>query len=122
MAMGAIAARMSTSGYSSQPKPKTRKLGQRPLSGTGRASTVSKVRRTKLEVYGTKASWQETTAEVKKRDGYKCVDCGSIHNLEVHHTMAASRGGKTQQLYLKTLCDVCHSKQPGHKHLKARLK
>ena len=113
MATRSTQSRMGGSGSSAK-----RKLGSRPSSGSKGPSVVAKVRRSKQEVYGTRSDWVEICAEIKKRAGNKCEDCGSTDRLEVHHTMPASRGGKTIKLYLRLLCHRCHSRRPGHSHMR----
>lgn len=93
----------------------------RPV-GPKRASTVSKVRRTKVQAYGTKSDWAALSAACLKRDGNRCKQCGSPsrpgNRLNAHHIISVSRGGKSVLFNLKTLCETCHSKQPGHGHMR----
>ena len=44
------------------------------------------------------------------RDKYTCQDCGSTENLEVHHLLPISQGGKNTLNNLKTVCHDCHVK------------
>ncbi|MDW7646431.1 MAG: YHYH domain-containing protein [Desulfuromonadales bacterium] len=48
-------------------------------------------------------------AVVKARDGYRCVICGSTHQLEVDHRRALMNGGDNAEGNLATLCDDCHT-------------
>ena len=53
-----------------------------------------------------------------KRDGFKCVDCGSdsgSRNLLVHHIDESRKTGKlnNHQDNLVTLCKQCHAKRHG---------
>jgi 5-methylcytosine-specific restriction endonuclease McrA len=48
---------------------------------------------------------------VLKRDKYKCTECGSMTNLEVHHIKARSKGGSDEMNNLTTLCLMCHAKK-----------
>ena len=48
-------------------------------------------------------------AVVKARDGYRCVICGSTHQLEVDHRRALMNGGDNTEGNLATLCDDCHT-------------
>lgn len=77
-------------------------------------SGVVRIRRGK-EAYTDR--WREISRKIKKRDGYRCTKCGSKNDLEVHHIIPISRGGKTVEINLTTLCGFCHSKQPRHNHL-----
>jgi 5-methylcytosine-specific restriction endonuclease McrA len=50
---------------------------------------------------------------VLERDGWRCQECGSVKNLQVHHLKARSQlGGDTMQ-NLITLCVSCHAKVHG---------
>lgn len=42
------------------------------------------------------------------RDNHTCQDCGSTVNLEIHHILPISQGGKNTLDNLKTLCHNCH--------------
>ncbi len=50
--------------------------------------------------------------DVLRRDGFRCVLCGSSANdgvkLEVDHIFPVSKGGKTELSNLRTLCDRCN--------------
>lgn len=71
-------------------------------------------------------SWFEIRKLVLERDNYRCralvlrdgkyVPCNSTENLEVHHRVPLSKGGKTTPLNLITLCGRCHEAR--HLHLK----
>ncbi|MBI5290710.1 MAG: HNH endonuclease [Chloroflexi bacterium] len=43
-----------------------------------------------------------------ERDGYRCADCGSRENLDVHHTKPRRKGGQDTLDNLVTLCEKCH--------------
>lgn len=49
---------------------------------------------------------------IMKRDGFKCVICGRSQNdgakLHVDHIKPVSKGGKTEESNLRTLCDMCN--------------
>ena len=78
-------------------------------------SIVAKIRRSRAQVYG--SNWSELSREIKKRDGNRCTMCGSTDSLQVHHIIPASKGGTSAPINLKTLCESCHARQPGHRHL-----
>lgn len=46
-----------------------------------------------------------------KRDGYKCVSCGSKQDLTIDHIYPFSRGGVTTAKNLRTLCFQCNIKK-----------
>lgn len=52
---------------------------------------------------------QEAKQSVKRRDGHKCVVCGSTVKLEVDHIRALMNGGSNNKSNLATLCDDCHT-------------
>ena len=45
---------------------------------------------------------------VLRRDGYRCVVCGSTQDLEVDHRRALQNGGDNRLSNLATLCHECH--------------
>lgn len=66
--------------------------------------------------------WKEKRAEIIKRDDYKCRNCGTRNQLQVHHrqyhinskTGAKLNPWQYHSRYLITLCKSCH--EIGHKH------
>jgi 5-methylcytosine-specific restriction endonuclease McrA len=48
--------------------------------------------------------------EVLKRDHWRCQNCGSLQNLQVHHQELRSHSGSDVEENLITLCDLCHSR------------
>ena len=46
--------------------------------------------------------------QVLNRDGWKCQDCGSSINLQVHHLVRRSQLGWDELENLMTLCAECH--------------
>jgi hypothetical protein len=65
-----------------------------------------------------KPSWQDRYANrrvpdnlraaVLMRDGGRCRKCGRALNLEIDHIVPVSKGGKTQESNLQTLCRRCN--------------
>lgn len=47
--------------------------------------------------------------DVFKRDGYKCVKCGSDSDLTIDHEKPKSKGGGNEIGNLKTMCRSCNS-------------
>jgi 5-methylcytosine-specific restriction endonuclease McrA len=64
--------------------------------------------------------WKRKREEILKRDQHQCCNCGSKHQLEVHHRqyhIHSVTGEKRYpwdyaNTYLITLCATCHMK--GH--------
>jgi len=53
--------------------------------------------------------WHDICAAVLARDGYRCQECGSQENLDVHHKQARKDGGSEEFENLVTLCERCHT-------------
>jgi len=54
----------------------------------------------------------ERKLRTKMRDGYKCVRCGSLEKLSIHH----KQGTKSHRLEdLETLCQKCHHAEHGYR-------
>jgi len=51
--------------------------------------------------------------QVLERDGWRCQDCGSMENLQVHHLKLRSRLGNDTITNLIALCAFCHGKRHG---------
>ena len=51
--------------------------------------------------------WQQWRSYIKARDGYACQDCGTRHNLHVHH-MTYARFKHERHTDLITVCNQCH--------------
>jgi hypothetical protein len=58
-------------------------------------------------------------AAVLLRDGARCRRCRTVVNLEVDHIVPVSRGGRTEESNLQTLCRRCNRRK--WKKLIARL-
>ena len=48
---------------------------------------------------------------VFERDGWRCQQCGSMKNLQVHHIKRRSQLGGDVMPNLITLCVICHEKR-----------
>jgi len=53
-------------------------------------------------------SYRQLSREVLARDGWRCQDCGTARNLQIHHLRSRSRLGGDVEENLITLCAVCH--------------
>ncbi|MDH0335159.1 HNH endonuclease [Metapseudomonas otitidis] len=47
--------------------------------------------------------------QVFERDAYRCLRCGTHHNLRADHVVPESAGGETSLQNLQTLCAPCNS-------------
>lgn len=69
--------------------------------------------------------WQEKRQEILNRDNHKCVYCGTMYNLQVHHKYYCKypNGFRVYPWNypddaLITLCDKCHKKVHNKKKIK----
>lgn len=93
-----------------------RRRPSRPITGPTKPRVVSKIRRTREQAYT--SNWRAISTEVKRRAGYRCEKCGTCNGpFEADHKIPVSKGGKTTWSNLWCLCQPCHDKRPGHKHL-----
>ena len=53
-------------------------------------------------------SYQALCRQVLKRDGWKCQQCGTSTQLEIHHIRFRSALGGDTEENLITLCSGCH--------------
>ena len=70
---------------------------------------LRKVKRIKLG----KQIYRRLMKKVLERDGWRCRECGSIENLQVHHKIHRSQQGDDSLANLITLCVHCHMKEHG---------
>ena len=57
--------------------------------------------------------------KIFKRDGNKCVLCSSTDNLQLDHIVSLSKGGKTEESNLQTLCEACNKEKGAGKKSQA---
>lgn len=75
-----------------------------------------------------KEEWKEKRKTILERDDYKCRNCGSENELQVHHRQYHIDLNTGEKLppwqyhgrYLISLCTDCH--QTGHQHYKVPTK
>ena len=53
-------------------------------------------------------AYRDLHRNVLERDGWRCQECGSLSNLEVHHIEHRSQTGNDSEENLITLCSSCH--------------
>jgi 5-methylcytosine-specific restriction protein A len=56
--------------------------------------------------------WDVVRFEAKRRDGFKCVECGKRGRLEVHHVLPVRTHPQLafDMSNVKTLCVPCHAR------------
>jgi len=52
--------------------------------------------------------YEQLRLKVLRRDGWKCQNCGSAKDLQVHHQTFRSQLGNDCDANLITLCVTCH--------------
>jgi len=66
----------------------------------------------KLESSGLPPAREQITEDVRflvwRRDGGKCVKCGSNKNLEFDHIIPVSKGGSNTERNIQLLCENCN--------------
>jgi hypothetical protein len=69
--------------------------------------------RGELAMEGTKRRHipHSVVSEVYRRDGAKCVICGSVENLQLDHIIPFSKGGADTAENLQVLCQKCNLKK-----------
>jgi len=55
-------------------------------------------------------AYQQLCRQVLQRDGWRCQQCGSRTNLQVHHMKFRSHVGTDSEENLITLCCECHER------------
>ncbi len=58
-------------------------------------------------------AYQQLCWQVLRRDGWRCQQCGSRTNLQVHHIQLRSHSGEDAKENLITLCSECHNRTHG---------
>jgi 5-methylcytosine-specific restriction endonuclease McrA len=53
-------------------------------------------------------AYRQLYRQVLARDGWRCQDCGTAYNLQVHHIHSRGRLGDDAEENLITLCAGCH--------------
>jgi 5-methylcytosine-specific restriction endonuclease McrA len=66
------------------------------------------------------AYWPELRQLVLDRDKHRCGNCGSTHELHVHHIVPLSLGGTNEMGNLRTLCRSCHERL--HPHMRGQTR
>jgi 5-methylcytosine-specific restriction endonuclease McrA len=53
-------------------------------------------------------AYAQLRRQVLERDHWRCQNCGSLQNLQVHHQQLRSQSGSDVEDNLITLCEACH--------------
>lgn len=65
-----------------------------------------------IPIYGRPKRWPRyLKVKIFKRDGHKCLICGSCDELTIDHIIPISKGGSNRDNNLMTLCKVCNQKK-----------
>jgi 5-methylcytosine-specific restriction endonuclease McrA len=72
------------------------------------AMTSLRHKRPRLRLDST--SYRVICKKVFARDGWRCQNCGSSSNLQIHHIIRRSSLGHDSEQNLITLCKNCHEK------------
>lgn len=89
-----------------------------------RKTSKQRVAKITRDGYGDATSWYSLCAEIRKRDGHKCVKCDTPEDRtlgvyhDVHHVRPLSKGGTTTKANLILLCKNCHEGK--HKHMRRK--
>jgi len=87
------------------------KAGENPISaGTKNFARPLIIRLLNYVKYRVK-NLKVNRARIYKRDGHKCVYCGSNKNLTIDHVLPKSRGGTNRWTNLVTCCGSCNRKK-----------
>jgi 5-methylcytosine-specific restriction endonuclease McrA len=54
-------------------------------------------------------SYESLRQQILRRDSWRCQLCGTMSNLEVHHSEFRSHSGTDSGENLITLCTACHA-------------
>lgn len=72
-------------------------------------STLVKTTRSVQEQYYATSHWRSTSKKRKQLDGFRCVQCGSVDDLETHH-WRYNLFNEDIGIDLVTLCSECHKR------------
>jgi 5-methylcytosine-specific restriction endonuclease McrA len=73
------------------------------------AGAVSQIITKQAPIRLEEESYRELCKQILRRDGWRCQFCGTMSNLEVHHTAFRSLSGEDTGQKLITLCKACPS-------------
>ena len=66
-----------------------------------------------LKEYYKTDEWQEIRTRRLRMDGFRCVNCGSAVDVEVHHLSYENLFHEDAKRDLRSLCRVCHDRKTG---------
>jgi 5-methylcytosine-specific restriction endonuclease McrA len=80
-------------------------LAQGPIPGKCQRCRRTDYREDRAAQLRSSSAWQKARARAKRRDGFKCVVCGSTDRLEVDHIVPLEHEGPAFDLdNLRTVC------------------
>jgi 5-methylcytosine-specific restriction endonuclease McrA len=53
-------------------------------------------------------AYEQLRRQILERDAWRCQNCGSMQDLEIHHKNFRSQSGDDSEENLLTLCEQCH--------------
>jgi 5-methylcytosine-specific restriction endonuclease McrA len=71
--------------------------------------TVDKPKRPRIKLGAD--PYERPRQRIFRRDGWRCQNCGSLRNLEVHHKRFRSQSGDDSEFNVITLCNACHANE-----------
>ncbi len=72
---------------------------------------MEKLRQKRARVKLGREEYDELRRRVLERDSWRCQNCGSSINLQIHHLKARSKCGDDELSNLISLCAGCHRLQ-----------
>lgn len=89
----------------STPHPsKPAKLPRKPRWGNAKKAAIREEGITRIKSEPSKYIRELTY----KRDGYRCLRCGAVEDLTLHHIVHRALGGTNKADNLQTVCSPCH--------------
>jgi 5-methylcytosine-specific restriction endonuclease McrA len=70
---------------------------------------LKKVKRIRLDLH----AYRLLMKRVLERDQWRCRNCGSLENLQIHHNISRRQHGDDALRNLVTLCAYCHLGEHG---------
>jgi 5-methylcytosine-specific restriction endonuclease McrA len=69
---------------------------------------MKRIRSSSRRIRLDRGAYKKLHHQILERDGWRCQNCGSREDLQVHHQQFRSRQGNDAESNLITLCAACH--------------